>query len=234
MKTMKRVGAAGTALGLCMACQSGPADPSVQVVKAYYASGQLRQTSAVQHGQFHGPVVWYYRNGARKTTAHFVQGVSVGNTVLFDSTGKPVERHVYDATGRMIYVSFYDPRGRSSDGGLLPVIDAPDTILRGRPFAGSIHFGYALQHPATLLVGTFARDPKRPIQPLMLDTLQRVTQSPDGRFYFSCAAVVPGNHTFAFRFIQPETRFEPTIVGSRTDDSLGVDYLGGNQRYYVK
>lgn len=233
MKIWKHWCVSGAALSLCAACHSGPADAPVQVVKDYYASGQLQQTRAVQHGQLNGPVVSYYRNGARQETAHFVRGRAVGSRVLFDSTGKPLERHVYDSTGRMFFVQGYDKQGRPSSTSLLPLVTTPDTVPAGHPFAGSIRFGYALKHPAVLLVGTFT-NPKGVKQPVMLDTLQRVKQHQDGSFYFSYRPARAGYNTFAYRFVQPESRYEPSITGSREDDSLGVDYLTGKRPFYVK
>jgi hypothetical protein len=97
MKTWKRLGIKGASVCLCVACHSKPADLPVQVVKSYYASGQVLRTAAVQNGQLNGPVVWYYRNGARQETARFMRGRAVGSKVLFDSTGTPVERHVSPA-----------------------------------------------------------------------------------------------------------------------------------------
>jgi hypothetical protein len=196
LKTWKQLGLEGAAFGLCVACQSALADPPAQIVKSYYASGELRQTVAVQNGQPNGPVVWYYPNGARKETARYVQGRPVGSKVLFDSTGKPLERHVYDTTGRLFLVQGYDKQGCPSSTSLLPLVNTPDTVPAGHSFAGSIRFGYALKHPAVLLVGTFT-NPKGLEQSVMLDTLQRVKQNRDGSFYFSYRPARAGRNTFA-------------------------------------
>ena len=205
----------------------------MQIVKSYNASGELRQTVAVQNGQPNEPVVWYYPNGARKETARHVQGRPVGSKALFDSTGKPSERHVYDTTGCLFLVQGYDKQGCPSSTSLLPLVNTPDTVPAGHPFAGSIRFEYALRHPAALLVGTFT-NPRGLEQSVMLDTLQRVEQNRDGSFYFSYRPARAGRNTFAYRFVQPESRSEPGIVGSRGDDSLGVDYFTGKRPFYVK
>jgi len=157
----------------------------------------------------------------------------VGSKVLFDSTGKPLEYYVYDMKGRMFFVQGYDKRGRPSSTTLLLLINTPDTVSFGHPFAGSIRFGYALKYPAALLVGTFTK-PKDLTQPVMLDTLQRVKQNRDGVFYFTYRPSHAARNTFAYRFVQPETRYEPGITGSREDDSLGVDYVFGIRPFYVK
>ena len=112
---------------------------------------------AVQNGQPNGPVVWYYPNGAQKETARYVQGRPLGSKILFDSTGKPLERHVYDTTGRLFLVQGYDKQGCPLSTSLLPLVNTPDTVPVGHSFAGSIRFGYALKHPAVLLVGTLVR-----------------------------------------------------------------------------
>ena len=160
-------------------------------------------------------------------------GRAVGSKVLFDSTGKPLEHHVYDMKGLMFFVQGYDKRGRPSSTTLLLLVNTPDTVSFGHPFAGSIRFGYALKHPAVLLVGTFTK-PKGLTQPVMLNTLQRVKQNRDGGFYFTHRPSHAGHNTFAYRFVQPETRYGLGITDSREDDSLGVDYLFGIRPFYVK
>jgi len=147
-------------------------------------------------------------------------GQARGEQVLFDSTGKPLERHVYDTTGRLFLVQGYDKQGCPSSTSLLPLVNTPDTVPAGHSFAGSIRFGYALKHPAVLLVGTFT-NPKGLEQSVMLDTLQRVKQNRDGSFYFSYRPARAGRNTFAYRLVQPESRYEPGIISSREDDSLG-------------
>ena len=82
-------------------------------------------------------------------------------------------------------------------------------------------------------MGTFT-NPKGLEQSVMLDTLQRVKQNRDGSFYFSCRPARAGRNTFAYRFVQPESRYEPGTIGSRGDDSLGVDYLTGKRPFHVK
>ena len=153
--------------------------------------------------------------------------------MLFDSTGKPLGRHVYGIKGRMFFVQGYDKWGHPSSTTLLPLINTPDTVSFGHPFAGSIRFGYALKNSAVILVGTFTK-PKGLTQPVMLDTLQRMKQNRDGGFYFTYRPSYAGRNTFAYRFVQPETRYEPGITGSRLDDSLGVDYLFGIRPFFVK
>ena len=152
---------------------------------------------------------------------------------MYSNLETALEYHVYDMKGRMFFVQGYDKRGRPSSTALLPLVNTPDTVSFGHPFAGSIRFGYTLKHPAVLLVGTFTK-PKGLTQPVKLDTVQRVKQNRDGGFYFTCRPSHAGRDTFAYRFVQPETRYEPSITGSREDDSLGVDYLFGIRPFYVK
>ena len=103
MKTWERWGVYEAVLSLCVACHNEPNDSPAQVEWMYYPSGQLRRTAVVQHGQLHGPIVWYYRNGAWQKTSYYVRGQAVGSKVLFDLTGKPLERHVYDMKGRIFF-----------------------------------------------------------------------------------------------------------------------------------
>ena len=96
--------------------------------------------------------------------------------MLFDSTGKPLEHHVYDMKRRMFFVHGYDKRGRPSSTTLLPLINTPDTVSFGHAFAGSIRIRYALKYPVVLLMSTFTK-PKDLTQLVMLDTLQRMKRN---------------------------------------------------------
>ncbi|UOQ97182.1 hypothetical protein MUN81_18325 [Hymenobacter sp. 5317J-9] len=198
--------------------------------RLYYPNGGVRDSSAFRNDSLHGPALRYYPNGVLQEQAHYTNGTQTGLTMRFDSLGKPVEREIYNRAGRLIYANGYEPGGQPSPGGMMTLIDAPDTLNWGEKYTGSVSFGYPLQKPATMLVGTLSKGRKASDSPVLVDTFQVVAPSPDGRFYFAYYPKRAGNNAMGYRFLQPGS---PWNARPRKD-SLSVDYLAGDMPFFVR
>ena len=224
----KRVWAwlASAALLPCGGCSE---PQPVRIEKQLYVTGAVHVAASLKGNVLHGPTSWYYPNGTLQSRSHWVNGVQTGHAVAYDSAGRPVERNTYDSAGRLMFTRAYF-HGIPAEGLLYPIIEAPDTVTWGRPFAGSIRFGYPLASPATLLVGTLRTDMHALDRWQVRDTVQVVSQSQDGRFYFSYRPVRPGPNTFAYKFLQPG---RPWMNRSQ-EDSLSVDNFSGWRPFFVQ
>ena len=68
----------------------------------YYENGQLQANlSFDSFGQYNGPAIYYYQNGAVKSEGNYMHGLSRGEWREFDETGKAVVIK-YDANGARI------------------------------------------------------------------------------------------------------------------------------------
>jgi hypothetical protein len=211
---------------LCVSCS----DPQpVRIEKQYYPSGAVRVAAAMKGNVLHGPTSWYYPNGTLQSRSQWVNGVRTGQAVRFDSVGRPVVRDTYDPVGRLMFSRTYDRWGIPNRGQLYPIIDAPDTVAWGQPFTGSIRFGYPLESPATLVIGTLRTDVRARERWEITDTVQVVSPSKDGRFYFSYRPAQRGRHTFAYMFLQPG---RPWMTRSPAD-SVSIDRFSGSRPFFV-
>jgi len=153
-----------------------------------------------------------------------------GREILIDSIGKPVELHVYNQDRKLIYVDTYDSKGRLAGGSMIPLHEFKDTIKWGEKMTGCFWFGYPLKTKATLLIGTLGKDINALDRYPMLDTLQVVVQSPNGRFYFTFQPAHAGVNRLEYKFLQPGS---PWNVMPKKD-SLSVDHMSGASHFFVR
>jgi hypothetical protein len=200
------------------------------VTRFYYPNGRLKDSSHFVNDSLHGRVIRYYRNGTLKEVAHYTNGQPSGYTVLFDSTGRRTERHLYDKQGRLIAVRAHDPDGKPWGSMLMPLLVTKDTITLGENYQGFIYFGFPLTRKATLLVGRLGLNKKALDRYPLLDTILKVTQSPDGRFYFSYRPTQVGVNTFSYKFHQPHSPWDAMLE----NDSLSINDMSSTHRFLVR
>lgn len=199
--------------------------------RSYYTNGALQDSCTYVAGKIHGLFWQYYRNRGVKAIIPFNHGVPEGIASDYDSLGTRTERQTFDAQGRLIYIVSYDAQGKPNNNGMLcGMLEVRDTISHGQNVTGSLHFGYPLTCPATLLLGQL-KEKKKGVDPLSFrDTLQVVTAGRDGYFRFSLSLPHVGAYRLGYKWLQPcsPSRFAPQ------QDSLSVNGDGGEFHILVQ
>jgi hypothetical protein len=189
----------------------------------YYESGTLQARCMMLEDSLHGHSWAFYRNGHPREHSVYRWNQHTGIKFLFDSlTGKKVEHHVY--------VREYDKAGEPTNGMLLPITEADNTIEWGEKYTGFVRFGYPLNSSATMVVGRLGKEMKALDRYPVIDTFQVVQQSSDGRFHFSFFPRHPGKNTFSFKFLQPGSPWDALPK----KDSLSVDGLSTSHAFLVQ
>lgn len=200
------------------------------VTKVYYPNGFLRDSSTYLADSLNGPSFWFDSLGILCQQSHYTNGIRTGRQVIFNSTGKPVELHVYTQTGKLFYVDSYNSDGHPAGSGMTPVFEVKDTVSSDEKMTGFLWFGYPLKSRATLLIGTLGTNLKASDRYPLLDTLEVVEQSKDGRFYFAFQPTHIGNNVMGFKFIQPGSPWN----ASPHKDSSSVDQISGKSPFFVR
>ncbi len=66
---------------------------------SYFPDGGIRSRVTYLNGKEEGPTEVFHPNSMPYYTGQYWQGITVGEWVFFDPTGKEVKRVVYDSTG---------------------------------------------------------------------------------------------------------------------------------------
>jgi hypothetical protein len=199
------------------------------VTRLYYPTGDLRDSSTYLAGSLNGLALGYTPQGLPQFRSHYTNGIPTGREVIFDATGKPTELHLYDAAGILFYVDNYEADGKPSGSGMTPLFEAKDTIAWKEKMTGFIWFGYPLKTRTTMLVGRLGKDLQALDRYPMLDTIQVVKQSRDGRFYFEFYPAHVGSNNMGFKFLQPGSPWDAIP----RKDSLSVDQLSVTHSFFV-
>jgi hypothetical protein len=200
------------------------------ITRLYYPTGSLRDSSAYLSDSLNGLSLGYTAQGLPQFRSYYTNGRRTGREVVFNATGQPAELHVYDSTGRLFYVDSYEADGKPSGSGMTPLFKMKDTLKWGEKMTGYVWFGYPLKTKATLLVGTLGKDLQALDRYPMLDTIQVVKQSQDGRFYFAFYPAHTGVNSIGFKFLQPGSPWDALP----RKDSLSVDHISVTSPFFVQ
>lgn len=189
------------------------------LLEEYYANGKLKSRSFWKNDKANGLAEEFYSNGQLKKRVVKKDDKNVGEIVIYNQKGIPVERRIHNENGDVIYVGGFDSTGVLTTSLPIPVFnDLKDTFNLNEPYTTEVSFGLKLSGSLKMIIGKLNKAQE------VVDTLAVLKPNKDGKFKYRSSIQKPGRNVFSIKFIHSPNKA----------DSLSVDGLSTNHVYYVK